>query len=142
MAPEVKYPLLLYSSVSASRSRSKSSVVSFRFLYGAVSSLISASDIVVLPVTMMSRTKTCKPPGFFGASPSGGSGTIGRTGLGGGCGRWNSSFNGPGGSPDLPVGSTCPPGNCPRAGDVASPTMANPTMTHQTQNAVRPAGAG
>ncbi len=47
--------------------------------------------------------------------------------------------------PDFPVGSTCPdgdPGNCPRAGDVASPTMENPTMTHQTQNAARRAGAG
>src|SRR5262245_14412792 len=94
---------------------------------------------------MMSRTNTCTAPGFLGASPSGGSRTIGSTGLGGGCGRWNSSFSGPGGSPERPVGSTCPKGtctNCPRAGDAASPVMANPTTTHETRNGARLGGAG
>ncbi len=101
MLPEVRAS----SGVVADRSRSKSSVSNVRFVNGAVTSAISLSEKAVWPITRTSRTNTRTMPGCAGMPVSGGSGTIGSTGLGGGDGRLNSSLRGPGGSAERPVGS-------------------------------------
>src|SRR6266852_2587199 len=71
----------MYNRVNASRSASRSSLVTSRCTYGAVTAANAASEKTVLPVTVICRTKTRSPDNRAGSSGADG-GSAGNTGRG------------------------------------------------------------